>query len=296
MWTRDSAVQMGIYLSRERKPWLRHLLAGFVRRSAFNIVQDPYANAYERTWKDPSGQPVKDAVIGRGGWVATKNYELDSNAYFLHFLWDFYVAPDVYRPDITLQDPLVYDAVLALVNVVLLEQHHETQSDYRYFELDRGGLGTPTNYTGMSWTGFRPSDDKCQYHYLIPANIYAAGALERLIALNQHVWKSTELHNKATKLLSSMEEGIAKYGVVKSAEGDDIYAYEVDGLGKSLADFDDANVPSLLSIPLLGWTKYDRQIYRNTRRRLLDPKINKFYYDGAAFRGQGSPHTPLGYV
>lgn len=36
-------------------------------------------------------------------------------------------------------------------------------------------------------------------------------------------------------------------------------------------DADDANVPSLLSIPLLGY-RYDTEIYRTTRARILSNK------------------------
>ena len=39
-----------------------------------------------------------------------------------------------------------------------------------------------------------------------------------------------------------------------------MYAYEVDGLGQSLTDFDDPNLPSLLAIPLLGYDQYDHQV------------------------------------
>jgi meiotically up-regulated gene 157 (Mug157) protein len=46
-----------------------------------------------------------------------------------------------------------------------------------------------------------------------------------------------------------------------------VYAYEVDGLGNSLTDFDDPNLPSLLAMPLLGYRGYDEQVYRNTRDR-----------------------------
>jgi meiotically up-regulated gene 157 (Mug157) protein len=48
-----------------------------------------------------------------------------------------------------------------------------------------------------------------------------------------------------------------------------VYAYEVNGLGQSRHDFDDANVPSLLAIPVLGYKYYDPEIYQNTRRRLF---------------------------
>lgn len=44
---------------------------------------------------------------------------------------------------------------------------------------------------------------------------------------------------------------------------------QVDGRGNHLL-MDDANVPSLLSIPYLGY-KYDPEIYANTRRFILSP-------------------------
>ena len=104
-----------------------------------------------------------------------------------------------------------------------------------------------------------------------------------------------------------------------------MYAYEVDGLGKFLADFDDPNLPSLLAMPLLNYDKYDRQVYlcipggcilvsykcgvygshiipylrhqvyNTTRSRILS-KRNAFYYEGKRLRGLGSPHTNWGWV
>jgi len=297
MWTRDSAVQIGLYVGRmKQSPWLRLIIEGAMRRQAFNIIQDPYANAYERSWVDPSTLKLKDRVIGRGGWVATRNYELDSGAYFLTQLWDYYVAEGVYGPEKVLDDPMIFDAVMLMVDTWIVEQHHDNKSPYRYFELPNEGLGKPTNYTGMSWTGFRPSDDPCEYGYLIPANIHAAAGLERVLELNRRIWHSSELNDKATKLLKDIEDGIEKFGIVKTNKGEKIYAYEVDGIGNVLKDFDDANVPSLLSIPLLGWSKYNREVYRATRKRLTDPTINKQYFAGKELIGQGSSHTSKTYV
>ena len=152
-----------------------------------------------------------------------------------------------------------------------------------------------TAYTGMTWSGFRPSDDACQYGYLVPANIHAAGGLERILALNQRVWQSDSLHDKATKLLQDIAEGIQRHGIVQLDSGERVYAYEVDGMGHSLTDFDDANVPSLLSLPLLGWSGLDHSIYQATRKRILS-SLNPYYYTGSKLQGIGSPHTPHGFV
>ena len=73
-----------------------------------------------------------------------------------------------------------------------------------------------------------------------------------------------------------------------------IYAYETDGLGQHTL-MDDANVPSLLSLPYLGYCAPDDPIYLNTRRWILSDQ-NPYFYRGAAAAGVGSPHTPPRYV
>ena len=69
-----------------------------------------------------------------------------------------------------------------------------------------------------------------------------------------------------------------------------VYAYETDGLGHYNL-MDDANVPSLLSLPWLEAPGVDEEIWRNTRAFVLS-RNNPFYFEGRAARGIGSPHTP----
>lgn len=81
---------------------------------------------------------------------------------------------------------------------------------------------------------------------------------------------------------------------MRNAAGEPIYAYEVDGLGHALV-MDDANVPSLLAAPYLGYCAADDPTYQATRRTLLSGE-NPFYYAGEHTAGIGSPHTPPRYV
>jgi meiotically up-regulated gene 157 (Mug157) protein len=233
----------------------------------------------------------RDQVIGRGGYVASRNYELDSGAYFMTHLYDYYVAESIRRPEHLLEEPIILDAVMTMIDTWITEQRHDERSPYRYFELPFQGNGPPSGYTGMTWSAFRPSDDPCKYGYLIPANIHAAAGLQRVLILNERIWKNDELATKASKLLEDIEHGINTYGIVQDDHGESMYAYEVDGLGGVLKDFDDANVPSLLSIPLLGWDGYNRKAYENTRKYILSTS-NQHYSEGSLFTGLGSPHTP----
>ena len=51
-----------------------------------------------------------------------------------------------------------------------------------------------------------------------------------------------------------IQHGIERHATVHVRGFGDIYAYEVDGLGHSNL-MDDANIPSLLSAPYLGYTR-----------------------------------------
>jgi len=85
-------------------------------------------------------------------------------------------------------------------------------------------------------------------------------------------------------------DGIQKYGIVDQPGFGKIYAYEVDGFGHQLLT-DDANIPSLLAAPYLGYGSVSDPIYQNTRRFILS-KDNPTYEEGKIAKGIGSYHTP----
>jgi meiotically up-regulated gene 157 (Mug157) protein len=285
MWIRDSAAQVNNYIGlMKTRPDLKDLMVKVVERQSFFIKFDPYANAYRGTYnKKPT--PWEQS-LNRYGYVATGNYELDSGAYF------FKLAYKVWKVGGVLVD--VREGVKAMIDTWIIEQNHEEKSKYRYSELSRNGKGGVTGYTGMTWTGYRPSDDPCIYHYLIPANIFAAVGLgyakEMLLE-----WGESEYYKKASKLKTEIEKGVAKHGLAEF-NGKTIYCYEVDGLG-GCNKMDDANIPSLLSLPYIdpGASVYDEQIYENTKAFILS-KENKYYFSGKYSVGIGSPHTRHGNI
>ena len=147
----------------------------------------------------------------------------------------------------------------------------------------------------MSWSGFRPSDDSCEYQYLVPANAFMVVSLEGMSTiLNKIRPEQGDLISKMEKLSKDIDKGIEDYALITNEKFGQIYAYEVDGLGNQLF-MDDANVPSLLSLPYLGYVDKEDEIYQNTRKAVLSD-LNPFYYEGKYAKGVGSPHTPERYI
>ena len=86
-------------------------------------------------------------------------------------------------------------------------------------------------------------------------------------------------------LIEEIESGIKNYAVTNHG-----YAYEVDGLGNSLS-MDDANMPSLLSLPYLGVCSADDEMYLKTRERILSDH-NPYFHRSEIASEIGSQHTP----
>jgi hypothetical protein len=82
---------------------------------------------------------------------------------------------------------------------------------------------------------------------------------------------------------------LERYGKADHPAFGKIWAYEVDGYG-SLLMMDDANVPSLLSLPYIGSCPLNDSLYQRTRQFVLS-NANPYYVAGRAAAGLGSPHA-----
>lgn len=296
MWLRDSSVQVTAYLPYARTDRdVKNLVKGLLKRQFFYIALDPYANAFNR---DPNNHGHKDDVTDFDSpWVWERKFEIDSLCYPL-WLADKYAET---TDDYSVFDGDFKDAFVKILDTFETEQFHGERSKYihsrpKYPEfptLSNGGKGEPAGYTGLIWNGYRPSDDVCTYGYLIPSNQFALTVLKRFIDNAEKTGLTDNLKRMQT-IAQRLEEGLKKFAVVRDPDFGEIYAYETDGLGHYNL-MDDANVPSLLSLPYLGFCKADDPIYVNTRKFVLSRK-NPYYYEGRAAKGVGSPHTPERYI
>jgi meiotically up-regulated gene 157 (Mug157) protein len=64
------------------------------------------------------------------------------------------------------------------------------------------------------------------YGFNIPANMYAAGALRRLLALNTAVWGSKDVERRAGQLLQDIQQGLEQWGTTTAPDGSTVYADE----------------------------------------------------------------------
>jgi len=93
---------------------------------------------------------------------------------------------------------------------------------------------------------------------------------------------------------NQIDKGISFYGISDHLNYGKIYAYEVDGYGNKNF-MDDANIPSLLSLPYLGYIDKNDDTYQRTRQFLLSSD-NPYFFSGSAGEGIGGPHIGLGMI
>lgn len=86
------------------------------------------------------------------------------------------------------------------------------------------GHGRPVNPCGMTWSGFRPSDDCCTFGYLIPSNMMAVVALGYAAEIAERVYNDSALADECRILKEDIEDAVEVYGVVNHPKYGRIYA------------------------------------------------------------------------
>ncbi|MBD5506386.1 MAG: glycoside hydrolase family 125 protein [Lachnospiraceae bacterium] len=294
MWLRDSAAQVRPYVKYAKEDGkLQEILESIIAKQAFLVCMDPYANAFNESANGKGHRD--DTVLNDHVWE--RKYEVDSLCAPLYLAYYYWKTTGIDR----IFTKGFYEMIGAIAENFTTEQDHEKSPYYfRRYDcpatdtLPNEGKGTAVKVTGMTWSGFRPSDDSCDFGYLVPANMMAVKAMEFAEEICRSCYKDEALAAKCQTLAKEIQEGIQKYAVVEHPKYGKMYAYETDGLGNYNL-MDDANSPSLLAMPYLGYCTQDDPIYKNTRNFILSVD-NPYYYEGSMAKGVGSPHTPSGYV
>ncbi len=301
MWLRDSTNQVWQYLPLAKAdPALAGLIRGVVRRQAQCVRLDPYANAFN---PDPHqhGHWATDRTRILPG-IHERKYELDSLCSVLRLSHGYWSA----TADATPFDADWLAAVDLILHTVIAEQAGSDETPTSPYHFARrteratdtqplaGGHTFPWRRTGMSRSPFRPSDDACQFPFLVPANAMAVVCLRNLSAMLGQINRYPDQAARAAQLATEIDAGLRGHAVREHPAHGPVLAYEVDGFG-SVSFMDDANVPSLLSLPYLGYCRPDDELYLRTRQLALGPD-NPYYSAGKAITGVGGPHVGPGWV
>ncbi|ELR16948.1 uncharacterized protein ACA1_128020 [Acanthamoeba castellanii str. Neff] len=286
MWLRDSAAQVNHYIPLAAHDLhLQVLIEGLIKRQANRILLDPYANAFRD--QPFHGLKANDRRVGKTEEIWERKYEVDSLCYFLSLsfkYWNATGSTTMFDDEWLRKKPAGLHLDLEKPEAGAEPRPRPQTSPYKYHtEMPQQGIGADTAYTGMTWSGFRPSDDACKYPFLVPSNMFAVVTLGYLAEIAERVYANGALSAEALALRQQIDDGIHKHAIVNHPTHGKIYAYETDGRGLYNL-MDDANVPSLLSMPYLGYRSPhdpDGALADNTRRFVLS-KDNPYFYTGCA--------------
>lgn len=320
-WLRDSTNQLAQYQPLAKSaPEISRLLLGAINTQAEFVIASPYCNAFQPP--DPSNlAPVhsgqEDIVhpAYEPSVVFECKYELDSLANFLSLSNQYHNSTG----SLEFITPRWYTALNAVLHV-LNAQSQPTfnpgtglyqRNEYTFSRSTRAGtetlnldgIGNPLAAgTGLVRSAFRPSDDATTFGLLIPANAFMSVELARTANVLRAAAKDSKTTSSDAEMINqvaadldqrseAIKAGIYEHAVIKHSKYGDVFAYEVDGYGSHLL-MDDANVPSLLSLPMLGFVDASSDVYQNTRRMILS-RSNPYYLSGKKFSGIGGPHIGL---
>ena len=273
MWLRDSSAQVQNYLSLAAEDEaLREMIKGLINRQLDCIG-----------WQTDGTEMRKE--------VNERKWEIDSLCYPIRLIYLYWKATG---------DTSIFTAkwekAMALVLKTFQEQQRKESDGPYSFERHTGNAigtlvnrtGNPVNPVGMVVSSFRPSDDATIFGFLVPSNMFIVASMRQLSEIIRTTGNGKNLLNQTERLKKEVDEAIQKYGIVNHPVFGKIYAYEVDGYGGCNL-MDDANNPSLLSVPYFGYVNADDPVYQNTRKFVWS-KHNPYFFKGTAAEGIGGPH------
>ncbi|KAG4031377.1 hypothetical protein MFRU_009g01540 [Monilinia fructicola] len=315
MWLRDSANQMQSYLTLLKNDSshdsLASLYRGVINLQARYIIEAPYCNSFQAPTE--SGIPPQQNQANPDNFTPPEStnivfeckYELDSLAAFLEISTNYYEATgdasffqkfnwvNAIETIISTAEGLLIGTYASDGRVNTSPYTWQRQTTSSTETLSNSGAGNPVQEgTGLVRSAFRPSDDATIYQLFIPANMMFSRYLESCSKIMAAIGGQQDLSNHMHSFASSIRAAITKHGIVQDPTYGKVYAYEVDGFG-SANRMDDANIPSLLSAPFLGYLSVNDTVYQNTRKFILS-KSNPYFMRGPVINAVGGPHVGPG--
>ncbi|OAA67478.1 DUF1237 domain protein [Cordyceps fumosorosea ARSEF 2679] len=157
--------------------------------------------------------------------------------------------------------------------------------------VPNGGNGEPRRANGLVASSHRPSDDLCVFNFITSDNAMVAVELARVADVLEAIGGDDggKMAVHARRFSGIIEKAVWD----NTRVGGGIFAYETNGYGGAYI-MDDANVPSLLSLPYLGFLARNDSTFVKTKDAMLS-RMNPYYAEGRKFKGVGGPHVNATY-
>ncbi|KAI0092796.1 Six-hairpin glycosidase-like protein [Irpex rosettiformis] len=309
-WLRDTANQFAHYhtlLGQDKE--LATLVKAVTNNEARYVSEYPYCGAFQpppesglapthNDWADGvTVNPLMTLEMPVNNQTVFEcKYEIDSLCGFLKLSRSYYQATN----DPSIFNDNWHNAISQIFRVIEEQSQPTFAEDFNFISfynwtggngalspaVPNAGNGEPKAYTGLVGTHHRPSDDLSTFAFLTPANAMLSVELGHLADILDSAKQGKNISTLARQWSSSIHNAIWNSTVVNN-----IFAYETNGFGGRYV-MDDANVPSLLSLPYLGFLEKTNPAYVATRKLLLSRK-NPYYAQGKSFRGIGGPHVDV---
>ncbi|KAI2466186.1 glycoside hydrolase family 125 protein [Annulohypoxylon bovei var. microspora] len=312
MWIRDSANQIAPYKSvlKSATSDIASVFRGVINLQARYLIISPYCNAFQpppesQIITEPNGGTYSVTPSYDRNVVFTCNFELDDFGGFLQLSHDYYTATG----DLDFFGKFQWISAVQSILAASEDMRKPTyDSDGKWVPpvysfqsltmsgsgtLGNNGMGSPVNDTGLVRSPFRPSDDAAMFDFNIPANMMLSRYLESTSQIMERLPNAPKsLAREMKDMAAEIREAINQWGIVRAPNGQKIFAYEVDGFGGQNL-MDDANIPSLLSAPFLGYVNKSDPLYQNTRAFVIS-RSNPWWCTGPYINAIGSPHIRPG--
>ncbi|KAJ3543095.1 hypothetical protein NM208_g3760 [Fusarium decemcellulare] len=306
-WLRDTGNQFAhLYKLLPQDKNLQALVKAVINTEARYISEYPYCGSFQPPPESGLAPTVNDyaTLVNVNPPVDNQTvfeckYELDSLAGFLKIVRSYYAN--------TKDSSFINDNFKSAMDQILRVIDEQSQStwadDWTYVSyynwtgvagslsppVPNGGNGEPKLANGLVACSHRPSDDLSVFNYITSDNAMMSVELGNVAGVLEKVGSLKSLSRKLRSHAKTIRQAVMDHTL--TANG--IFAYETNGYGGQYI-MDDANVPSLVSLPYLGFLKRDDATYKKTKKALFS-RANPYYAVGETFSGIGGPHVNATY-
>ncbi|KAG5933605.1 hypothetical protein E4U53_000935, partial [Claviceps sorghi] len=226
-------------------------------------------------------------------------YELDSLAGFLKISRSYYQN----TKDTSFINSHWEDAMVKILQTIEEQSQSTWSNDWEFVSyynwtgttgslsppVPNSGNGEPKLANGLVASSHRPSDDICVFNFITSDNAMLAVELGHIADMLDTERRLGSISSRVRHYADVVRKAVLEH--TKTSNG--IFAYETNGYGGQYI-MDDANVPSLVSLPYLGFLPRNDSTYQKTKAAMFS-RANPYFAVGKKFQGIGGPHVNATY-